>query len=609
MKTAIPSRRTSHTGSALALTMVMTGVALLVLGGAMTWSANSTRLTYRYIQYNQSVAAAEAATEKVLSRLTRDFLYGGEEAVINNLGIYRQTVPTPSDSSYWSTWEFSDGNGNTSQTYVQGTTSSSYVVLNSTYAGLLAYTSTYTVVSHARDTAPWQNVVAGVLQQVQLARIPIFQFAIFYNMEMEISPGQPMNVIGPVHANGDMYTAPSGTLTFYDFVGISGQLYRTRDPNDPQANGTAPVNFNGGIETQDNVLNLPIGTANSNPTNLAAAILDPSPPGEDPNSAAGQVRFANTTDLVISNSASTNILVFFQDASYVPRLTLITGDVTFNTTNGSVVTTNGYFSFVTNVSFYDYREGKTVNAVQLDVGKLSAWLTNASATGGYNYNNQNSFDKGHNIDSVYIINNQPASSSILPAVRVSDGQTLPSSGLSVATPQPLYVYRDYNCPSWALGSTNTTGTYPAALIGDAITILSDNWSDNNYTPGTSLNSRNAYSTTVNVAVFAGIVPSQTVNGTKHYSGGVENFLRLLENWSGDTLTYNGSMVAMFYSRYGTNFWQSPGVYYNVPNRNWSFDLNFNDETKFPPLTPSLLEVIRSQWTTVAPNQNVATAVN
>jgi hypothetical protein len=104
-------------------------------------------------------------------------------------------------------------------------------------------------------------------------------------------------------------------------------------------------------------------------------------------------------------------------------------------------------------------------------------------------------------------------------------------------------------------------------------------------------------------MFTGIVPSQTVSGDKHFSGGVENFPRFLENWANDTLTYNGSMVAMFYSRYANSFWQSPGIYYKVPTRDWSLDLNFSDPAKLPPLTPSLQQLLRSRWATVAPDKN------
>ena len=103
----------------------------------MSWSASNTRLTYRSIQYNRSIAAAEAATEKVVGQINRDFLYGGESLVLNNLNTYRQnTVPLSSDSPYWGTWEFNDANGNLGQTYVQHATAANYVVLNSTYGRL-----------------------------------------------------------------------------------------------------------------------------------------------------------------------------------------------------------------------------------------------------------------------------------------------------------------------------------------------------------------------------------------------------------------------------------------------------------------------------------------
>ena len=54
----------NRAGSALTLTMIMLWYRLAILASAMTGSANSTRLTHRTIQYNRSVVAAEAATEK-----------------------------------------------------------------------------------------------------------------------------------------------------------------------------------------------------------------------------------------------------------------------------------------------------------------------------------------------------------------------------------------------------------------------------------------------------------------------------------------------------------------------------------------------------------------
>src|SRR6185436_10995830 len=97
----------------------------------------------------------------------------------------------------------------------------------------------------------------------------------------------------------------------------------------------------------------------------------------------------------------------------------------------------------------------------------------------------------------------------------------------------------------ALGTTNTVQSKPAAVLADAVTILSTAWDDLN--SAKVLGSRNAGDTTVNVAIQAGIVPT----GNGYYSGGVENFPRFLESWSGRTFTYNGSMVVMYPSKIAT----------------------------------------------------------
>jgi len=152
-----------------------------------------------------------------------------------------------------------------------------------------------------------------------------------------------------------------------------------------------------------------------------------------------------------------------------------------------------------------------------------------------------------------------------------------------------------------LGTNNTSATRPASLVADAITVLSDNWQDANSTSG--VGSRNATATTVNAAFLTGVVETTDAN----YSGGMENFPRFLETWGSTVFTYNGSMIKMFPSQYATGPWGEGNVYV-PPTRNWAYDVNFDDPTKLPPLTPSLLKVVRGQWITLPPGQNVASAV-
>ena len=574
------TRKPDAAGSALALTMIMSAVALAILAGVMAWASSSTRLTHRSIQYTRSVAAAEAATEKVLSQITRDFLYGGENLVVNNLNTYRQnTVPTTADSAYWSGWQFNDATGNTGQTFVQRTPGISFIELDSTYAGLKGYVSTYTVVSHARDTASIQDVMAGVLQELQLAGIPIFQFAMYSAGNMEISCGRPFDITGRVHSNKTLYVEPDSFLTFESGVTAVEEILFQRDPLDtrgPPAGGVVYVHPEQKLSPVA-ALTLPIGTTNT--PEAIREIIEPPPLGEDRNSPIGRLRYFNQSDLLVTVSDS-----------------------------GISGTSGGFNNFVTSItnldlqkfvstasSFRDDREEKTVRPIDIDVGSLKTWSeTNNSLRVALG---------GASLSSIYVVDRRTTLGANLGAVRVVNGLLLPTNGLTVATGRPLYVLGDFNQTNTAnLGTANTSTTRPASLVADAITILSDAWTDANST--SPVESRNALPTTVNAAFLTGAV--ETTAGK--YSGGMENFPRFLETWgSANVFTYNGSMVKMFPSLFATGTWGKGNVYV-PPKRNWAYDVNFEDATKLPPKTPSLLKVFRKRWATAAPGTNGATAV-
>jgi hypothetical protein len=566
-------------GSALLLTMIMGGVALAILAGAMAWSASSTRMTYRSIQYTRSEAAAEAATEKVVSQISRDFLYGGENLVVNNLASYKNLVPSTSDSAFWGNWVFNDATGNAGQTFVQRGTSVSYVALNPPYNNLQAFVSTYTVVSDAKDTASPQDLTAGVLQQIQLASIPIFQFAMYSSGDMEISCGEPFDITGSVHSNGHLYVEPDSSLTFESAVTAVLDILFQRDTADGDTRG-APAGSVVYVQpdlkkSPVEALTLPIGTTNT--PEAIREIIEPPPPGEDPATPIGQLRYYNQCDmlLVVSNGG-----VLYASSG---------GFNNFQT----IIPPNQLAAFVTtSANFYDARENKTVQPIDIDIGNLTTWSeTNTSLR---------STLIGSNLSSIYVYDTRTLPASSLGAVRVTDGLVLPAEGLTVATARPLYVLGNYNqTNSLNLYSTNTSSARPASLVADAITILSQAWSDANST--SLVGSRNAAATTVNAAFLTGAV--DTTPG--YYSGGMENFPRFLETWGlSNVFTYNGSMIKMFPSLYATNVWGLGNVY-TPPARNWAFDSNFYDPTKLPPKTPSVLKVIRHQWATVVPGQTSA----
>jgi hypothetical protein len=555
------------------MTLIMTTAALIMVAGILSWSAGNAKLSARSNQYTAAVAAAEAAAEKVNSRMAGDYLSGGETLVIANLGSYRQTVPTASDSSYWGNWEFSDAQGNVSNTFVEQSAATNYVVLSAPYTGLNGFASTYTMISNARQLNTPQNVVGGVLEQLQLTRIPIFQFAMYSSGEMEISCGAPFTINGPVHSNGQLYVEPDNLLTFESGVTAVGNILFQRDPLDTRGAPKGSVTYDVPPKSGSPSLTLPIGTTNT--PQAVREIIEPPQPLENANSPLGRVRFYNQVDmvLIVSNTAIRGTSGYFNGFA-------------------TVVPTNQVSLFVqTNHNFFDWREHKTVRSIDINLTALITW----SAT---NLNVSSAL--GRNVSSLYIWDARTFTSTNMGAVRLINGQQLPPLGLTVATLDPLYVQGNYNQPnSTNLGTANTSTSLPAALAADAVTILSTNWSDANST--LAVGSRTAAPTTVNAAILAGEV--DTTLG--QYSGGMENFPRFLETWgSGNIFTCNGSMVKMFPSLYATNVWGQTNVY-SPPSRNWTYDSNFNIVTKLPPLTPSLQVVIRGQWATLAPNQTNA----
>lgn len=560
-------------GYALLMTIVFIAIALSLLAGMMSWTSGSAVQTQRNNLFRDSTGAADAATELTMAYMWRDFYNQSFGSASNYTSYLPNQDGWPVQFSFSASGEANQTGVNT-QPSNWTTNWATLKAAGAPYAGLSGFVSQCTVWSTAATSNQAYRVAATVQQNFQLAAIPIFQFAVFYNLNMEIDPGQDMSLTGPVFSNEGIWARGLGT--YNSSITAVGAV--ATNSTDPYVSGKTDSNesvFNQGVTSNADSLTLPLGTATNSAT-AARALLGIPPATNSPYSTLGQDYFENEASIIISNSASGKLSAFFQDPNAATPITPIPADVGSNN-----------FSFATNVSFYDFREGKTVKAVQLNVAALNTWLGSST---GVSLNNKMTLDDGHAINSVYVYNGESMSSSVMPAVRVANGSVLPSQGLTVVTPDPLYVLGDYNANGTSLNNgANVANTAPAALIGDAITVLSPNWSDS-YTSSTPVSSRTPVPTTVNAATFEGIVPSRGAN----YSGGVENFLRLLEDWTSSiTLTYNGSIVVMFPSQYATNNWS--GSYYGVPHRDWAFDLNFLTRKGLPPLTPEVQAIIRQSW--------------
>ena len=185
------------------------------------------------------------------------------------------------------------------------------------------------------------------------------------------------------------------------------------------------------------------------------------------------------------------------------------------------------------------------------------------------------------------------------ALKLVDGATLSigtcdavACGLTMVAENPIYVQGEYNA---GINGNFSTPFVAAAVIGDAVTLLSDNWNDVNsfafpYTP----NSRAGNTTTYRMAVVGGkTIPfkqptvdcgSSACSADFGTDGGAHNFLRYIETWSG-TLYYKGSLVSLYYSHQGAGTFKCCTTVYNPPTRGYSFQTEFLTPSLLPPRTP------------------------
>ena len=203
-------------------------------------------------------------------------------------------------------------------------------------------------------------------------------------------------------------------------------------------------------------------------------------------------------------------------------------------------------------------------------------------------------------------------------VRLTNGTTLPgiydsavpanTRGFTVATENNMYVQGNYNATSAAAPPTSGNTPYnqyypfdtalhiPASIVADGVTILSNAWNDGQSFMSTTTSpydqsNRVATSTTIRFAMIAGdTIASRSGSPNQggispRLNGGVHNFKRFLETWTGQRLDYSGSLINLFNSRNAAGSFKCCNEVYNPPIRNWVFDSTFLDPARLPPGTP------------------------
>jgi type II secretory pathway pseudopilin PulG len=623
---ARPRLRPLRPGFALEATLVVLLLMVVLIGAVATGAATMTRTSNVDQSTAKLVYAVDGAADQVMSQL---------------IYLIQQTgIPTAAQVDSLPLPDYAgtalDGITVTDTVRAVGTAQRDSIRSGS-MQGLFATYASYDLDITARDRA--DNIARSIVR-VETQLVPIFQFGVFYNNDLEILPGDSMVFAGRVHTNGNLYLCAS-RLFFREWLTTPNQILRNRKdrdenncanggswrPNIANAAGTfRPLGFDSRGTDNTTCCSNPASFRDSSIARFsgrvqsAAFAVDslnvPLPPGVDPRELVEPrtgteplgvrlVKLAYLADWYLAvdyNDVGSVCTSLAANSIRAPGLSLPDAATCASIFSGNPA------------AFWNQRENRFVRTLEIDVGALRSWVQADTAS--------------RRVSVLYVaFRNMPAlaspagvsGSNPQPAVRLRNAARLPGP-FTLSSHAPVYLQGDYNYDRTL--ALPDTAWRPSSIIADAITILSTKWLDgwnnsaarqnfkricrNNSTsfsvagfsyncsanPGTAGDAV----TYVRAAIAAGHSPTTRsgsplnadwfdVGSNTTYGGGFENFPRFLENWEDNTVQFRGSLVSLFYSRVANWQWGGGGVY-DPPRRDWGFDMRFRLPCPSPSMGPT-----------------------
>ncbi|MBL9189740.1 MAG: hypothetical protein JNK23_19825 [Opitutaceae bacterium] len=229
-----PTQPRARRASAMITVIVLTGIMAVLTASMLRYTLTERRgnernrviLRAKNMSESISVYAAEQITT-ILYRLRSTtpiaFMTGANEIDLPPLNLLQVA-----DASYTSgaNMEVRAGlTGSTGLLFIDPATNP-----GNPNAGLQVNTASVPIIAKAtaRHTA-LGTIPAYSQHNLAVDFVPLFQFAVFYNMDMEIWPGADMTLAGPVHCNGELSarsaTGFTANVSFLDRVSASMGFY------------------------------------------------------------------------------------------------------------------------------------------------------------------------------------------------------------------------------------------------------------------------------------------------------------------------------------------------------------------------------------------------
>ncbi|MFC3860793.1 hypothetical protein ACFOPQ_08455 [Deinococcus antarcticus] len=405
-------------------------------------------------------------------------------------------------------------NGRSVKTYLSvGTSKPGRIPQGDSFEGLNAIETPYTVVSRADNSQGNPEAITNLIFRVRL--VPLFQFAVFFDKDLEFSNTAPLDLSGPVHTNGNLFLDSTLTLrgqvtggnTIYD--GWKSQNYcKTGTQFVVSATSTLSVPCGGGRTTLLSTLNT---TDYAGRLKRVAPVQVPTVGDIQPRSDATYWQKADVRIVLKKASTGTTWTPYFVRSNGTTintptGLTSCTAAVSYSTgfrdnREGSIWDTTAYNDVTNDFTTVEGPRSRKV-LLNLNVGELLNCIQVNNSTLGVTAGLANITDDGlviyatlddspgtgiltnalNNTLGAATLNNRSQSNPPVMnnyGVRLTNGNTLRSTntthpaikGITFVTDQAIFIQGDFNSPS-----TVADGWKPASIVADTANVLSNDWS-------------------------------------------------------------------------------------------------------------------------------------
>ncbi|MBN1913245.1 MAG: hypothetical protein JW788_02475 [Candidatus Omnitrophica bacterium] len=461
--------------------------------------------------------------------------------------------------------------------------------------GTVVEVKAYVVTSTCEHPAN-SNIKATLNQAVILRLVYTFQHTVFYSQDLEILPAPSMTLAGRIHSNSDIFLDcydSGATLTVNsEYLRSAGHIYHGRKIDRRHSPGRVRIKKAGtgsyNYMNPSGFLNVPPyydseSWPSADGTWIADATTRWGGTVQDSSHGVSELVVPSVGSIATDGYYSQIANIYIYNDTVYTGLPAALGGSGVPISEGSGADDLPPGTITTTDQFKNNREGKFVSMTNIDMQKLAGYVDDADKADGVPSRTSRIPSNGL----MYVTRDQAVGAGEQPGIRLVKGDEIErSNGLTVVSNDPVYVQGDYN----------TVSKKAAAIICDSLNILSNSWDDDaDSTQTTEPNFstyRTASTTTVNAAFIAG---TETTMPWTSDGGGLQNYPRFHEKWTGITLNITGSFVSLGESQIATGHYAWGPPQYYPPNRNWQWDTDFSNHSNLPPFTPWAVEARRGAW--------------